>query len=124
MRQLRFPSRLQAKGEANANPNASRASLENITPRGVPRKQRCSVAPQHAVHQVAKRAPKVFAARQIVLIDKEHILLEAGVQVWLQPKLADDGVVVAVDVGVDTVHALEDLAHERRERFGKRHTCI
>jgi hypothetical protein len=31
--------------------------------------------------------------------------------------------VVAVDMGVDAVHALEYLAHQRRERLGKRHAC-
>jgi hypothetical protein len=56
-----------------------------------------------------------------VLIDEEHILLEAGIEVRLQAKLSDDGVVVAVDMGVDTVHALEDLANQRGERLGKGH---
>lgn len=58
-----------------------------------------------------------------MLVDEQHVLLEAGVEVRLEAKLADYGVMVAVDVGVDAVHALEDLAHESRERLGERHTC-
>ena len=46
-----------------------------------------------------------------MLVDEQHVLLEAGVQVRLKAELADDRVVVAVDVRVDAVHALEDLAH-------------
>ncbi len=50
-----------------------------------------------------------------MLIDEENILLEASVEMRLQTQLSDHGVVVAVDVGVDTVHALEYLAHQGRE---------
>lgn len=50
-----------------------------------------------------------------MLVDEQDILLEAGVEVGLETKLADDGIVVAVDVGVDTIHALEDLTDKRRE---------
>ena len=71
---------------------------------------KCLVAPQHAVDQVAQRAPKVLSAGKVVLVDEEHVLLEAGVQMRLQAKLTDDRVVVAVDMGVNTVHALEDLS--------------
>lgn len=56
-----------------------------------------------------------------MLVDEEHVLLETRVQVWFKAKLVDDGVMVAVDMGVDTVHALEDLAHQRWERLGERH---
>lgn len=56
-----------------------------------------------------------------MLVDEEHVLLEAGVEVGLEAELADDGVVVAVDVGVDAVHALEDLADEGGEGLGEGH---
>lgn len=56
-----------------------------------------------------------------MLINEEYILLEAGVQVRLQAKLTDDRVVVAVDMGVDTVHALEYLSNQRREGLWERH---
>lgn len=50
-----------------------------------------------------------------MLIDEEHVLLEAGVEVRFEAQLANHGIMVAVDVGVDTVHALEDLTHKGRE---------
>jgi hypothetical protein len=59
----------------------------------------------------------------MVLIDEQYILLEAGVEVRFQPQLADDGVVMAVDVGVDTIHALEDLADVRGEGLGEGDAC-
>ena len=73
------------------------------------------VATQHAIHQIAQWAPIVLAAGEVVLVNEEHILLEAGVEVWLEAQFADNGVMVAVDVGVNAVHALEDLAHQRGE---------
>lgn len=79
------------------------------------------VAPQHAVHQVPQRTPEVLPSRKVVLIDEQDILLEAGVEVRLEAELTDDGVMVAVDVGVDAVHALEDLADEGREGLGEGH---
>lgn len=54
-----------------------------------------------------------------MLIDKQHIVLEACVQMGFQTQLNDDRVVVTVDVGVDTVEALEDLADEGGEGFRK-----
>lgn len=54
-----------------------------------------------------------------MLVDEEDVLLEARVEVRFEAELANDGVVVAVDVGVDAVHALEDLADGLGERFGK-----
>jgi hypothetical protein len=46
---------------------------------------------------------------------EEHVVLEAGVEVWFEAEVDDDGVVVAVDVGVDAVKALENLEEERSE---------
>lgn len=46
-------------------------------------------------------------------------MLEAGVQVWLETKVYHDRVVVAVDVGVDSVQTLEDLTEETRECLGE-----
>lgn len=54
-----------------------------------------------------------------MLVDEQDVLLEACIQMRLETELADHGVVVAVNVGVDTVHALEDLADQRWERFGE-----
>ena len=54
-----------------------------------------------------------------MLIDEEHIMLEAGVEMRFQAQLDNDGVVVTVDVGIDTVETLEDLADQRGEGFGE-----
>jgi len=79
------------------------------------------IAPQHTLDKVAQGTPEILAAGKAVLVDEEDVLLEAGVEVGLEAELADNGVVVAVDVGVDTVHALEDLTHSLRERLRERH---
>ena len=50
-------------------------------------------------------------------------MLEACIQVRLEAKVDDDRIVVTVDMGVDAVHAFEDLKNERLERFGERYTC-
>lgn len=50
-----------------------------------------------------------------MLVNKQNVLLEACVQMWLEAELTDYGVVVAVNVCVDAVHALEDLTDQRRE---------
>jgi hypothetical protein len=55
-----------------------------------------------------------------VLIDKQDVVFEAGVQVWLETKVYHNRVVMAVDVGVDSVQTLEDLAEETRECLGER----
>lgn len=80
-----------------------------------------SITPKHAVYEIAKRTPEILTAGKVVLVDEEDVLLEAGVEMRLEAQLADDGVVVAVDVGVDAVHALEDLADEGREGLWEGH---
>jgi hypothetical protein len=50
-----------------------------------------------------------------MLVNEQNVVLEACVQMWLEPQLNNDRVVVAVDVGVDTVETLEHVANERRE---------
>lgn len=57
-----------------------------------------------------------------MLVDEKNILLEAGVEMRLQTKFPDNGIVMTVDVCIDTVHSLEDLADECWERLGKGHT--
>lgn len=54
-----------------------------------------------------------------MFVDEQHIVLEAGVQVWLEAEVHNDGVVVAVDVSVDTVQSLEDLAEKTGESLRK-----
>lgn len=81
------------------------------------------VALQHAVHEISQRTPKVLSACQAVLVNEEHIVLEAGIQMRFQAQLNDDRVMVAVDVRVDTIEALEDLADESREGFWESNAC-
>jgi len=45
-----------------------------------------------------------------VLVNEENIVLETCVKVSLEAQFADDRVVMAVDVGINAVHALEDLS--------------
>ena len=78
------------------------------------------VALQHAVDQVTERAPIIPAAGQAMLINEENVLLEAGVEMRFKPELSNDWVVVAVNVSVDSVHALKDLAHKIGECLGER----
>jgi hypothetical protein len=75
-----------------------------------------SIAPEHALHQLSQRSipltPLATAAliSQPKLLDEQDVVLEAGVQVRLQTQTAHDRVVVAVNVCVDPVQPLEDLA--------------
>lgn len=41
----------------------------------------CLITFQHTVNQVPQRTPEVFPARQIVLVNKEYVVLEASVEV-------------------------------------------
>lgn len=58
-----------------------------------------------------------------MLVNEQDVLLEARVEMRFEAELTDDGVVVAVNVRVHAVHALEDLANKSRERLGERDTC-
>lgn len=78
------------------------------------------VTAQHTVHQITQRPPVVLPARQFVLVDKQDVMLEAGVQVWLETEMYHNWVVMAVDVGVDSVQTLEDLSEETWEGLGER----
>ena len=55
-----------------------------------------------------------------MLVNEQDILLEARVEMGLEAELANHGIVVAVYVCVDTVHALEYLANQSREGLGER----
>lgn len=54
-----------------------------------------------------------------MLIDEQHVMLEAGIEVRFEAQLDDDGIVVAVDVCIDAVEALEHVADEAGEGFGE-----
>ena len=45
-----------------------------------------------------------------MLVNEENIMLEACIQVRLESKLDNNGIVMAIYVGVDPIQSLEDLA--------------
>lgn len=51
-------------------------------------------------------------------------MLKAGVEVCLESELTNNGVVMAVDVGIDTVHPLEDLPNHAWEGLGEWDTFL
>jgi hypothetical protein len=81
-----------------------------------------SVTLEHTVHEISQRAPKIFATSKIVLIYEQNIMLKAGIEMRLEPEFSNNWVVMAVYVGVDTVHALEDLPNHAWEGLGERDT--
>ena len=58
-----------------------------------------------------------------MLIDEEDVVLEACVEVSFEAKFTNDRVVVAIDVSVDAIHALEYLSNHAREGFWEWDTC-
>lgn len=49
-------------------------------------------------------------------------MLEACIEMWLETQVDNDGVMVAVDVRIDTIKTLEDLEDERAEGTWERYT--
>ena len=80
------------------------------------------ITPQHAVDQVSQRAPKVLATGQTMLINEENVVLEARVQMGLEPKLYNNRVMVTVDMGVHSVESFEDLTDQDWECFREGNT--
>jgi hypothetical protein len=56
-----------------------------------------------------------------MLINEENVMLETSVEMSLKTEFTDDWVVVAVDVGVNTIHSLEYLSNHAREGLWKRY---
>jgi hypothetical protein len=54
-----------------------------------------------------------------MLIHEQDVVLEARIKMWLKAQVHNDRVVVAIDVGVDSVESFEELAEGRREVFRK-----
>ena len=82
-----------------------------------------SIAPQHTLNKLTQWSPIVFSLRQIVLVDKQDIVLETGIEMWLEAELHDHWIVMAVDVSVDTIESLEHLTNGCGKSFWERHTC-
>ena len=58
-----------------------------------------------------------------MLIHKQNVMLEARIQVRFEAEVDNDRVVVTIDMGIDAIHAFEDLEEERLERLRERYTC-
>jgi hypothetical protein len=56
-----------------------------------------------------------------MLIDKQHVMLEARIQMRFQAQMHNDGIVMTVDMRVDAIQALEDIADGGGEVFGEGH---
>lgn len=50
-------------------------------------------------------------------------MLEAGVEMWFKTKVHHNRIMMAVDMGVNTVQALEDLTQKARKTFGEWDAC-
>lgn len=73
------------------------------------RKRYASITPQHTLDQITQWTPEILPTRQPMLVNEENVVLEARVQMWFKTQVDDNGVVVAVNVRVHSVQALEDL---------------
>jgi hypothetical protein len=82
-----------------------------------------SIASEHAVDKISQWAPVILSTGKTVLVDEKDVVLEASVEMGFETELADDWVVVAVDVGVNTIHSLEDLTDHAWEGLGEWDTC-
>jgi hypothetical protein len=80
-----------------------------------------SVTPEHTVHKISQWSPEILSARTVVLINEENIMFEASVEVSLETKLTNNGIMVTIDVGVDAVHPLENLSNHAGEGFWEWH---
>jgi hypothetical protein len=58
-----------------------------------------------------------------VLIYEENIMFKAGIEMSLKPEFSNNGIMMTVNVGIDTVHALEDLSNHAREGLWERDAC-
>src|SRR6266480_1002121 len=68
-----------------------------------------------------ERAPKVLSGAfvELVLVHKQDVVLDTRVERRFETQVAYDGVVVAVDVGVESVEPLEELAQGGGKMLGK-----
>jgi hypothetical protein len=80
-----------------------------------------SVTPEHTVYKISQWSPEILSARKVVLINEENVMFEAGVEVSLETKLTNNGIMVTIDVGVDAVHPLENLSNHAGEGFWEWH---
>jgi tetrahydromethanopterin S-methyltransferase subunit B len=58
-----------------------------------------------------------------VLVDEQNVMLEASIEMWFKTKVDDDRVVVTIDVCINTVKTLEDLADSLTKSLGEGNAC-
>jgi hypothetical protein len=85
------------------------------------RQRSLSVTPEHTVHKISQWSPEILSACKVVLINEENVMFEASVEVSLETKLTNNGIMVTIDVGVDAVHPLENLSNHAGEGFWEWH---
>jgi len=78
------------------------------------------ITPQHTLHQIPQRSPKVpTPISKTMLLNKKHIMLEARIQMRFQTKIDDDRVMMAIDVRINPIESLEDLEDEWAKGTGE-----
>ena len=58
-----------------------------------------------------------------MLVDEQYVVFETGVEVWLETQMDNHGIMVAVDMCVDSVQSLENLSNGLTEILGERGAC-
>lgn len=77
------------------------------------------IGPENRLNHVRQRPIKVFPRLEVELFDEQNVVLETGVHVRIEPQCHNDGIVVAVDVRIDTKEAFDKLADSRLEVLGE-----
>lgn len=62
-----------------------------------------------AYHQIPQWTPKILATSQTVFVNEQHIMLKTSVEMRLKTKLDNDWIMMAVNVGIDTIKPFEKL---------------
>lgn len=58
-----------------------------------------------------------------MLVDEKNVVFEARVQMWFEAEVHHDRVMMTINMGIDSVQPLEELAEEARESLGERNAC-
>lgn len=82
------------------------------------------IAAQHAINEIPERSPVIFSAGEVMLVYEQDVMLEARVEMRLESKMHNHGVVMAVDMGVYSVEALKHLTQEARKGLGEWYSYI
>ena len=81
------------------------------------------IGTEYSVNHVRQRPVKVLSRLEVELLDKEDIVFERGVHVWIETESDNDRVVVAVDVRIDAEETLDELADGALKVLGEVDAC-